>query len=299
MGRLVRPKKFPAARSLLTTRAITTPLAADFIYLRSNVRLFYGPESLTLKCANPLANGSRDSISNEVSVRNQLRLAKGLKVPLMVATNTGAESYILEQLLTDATPHEIAGDAGHFAASLMELYAANGLRPVSMSQAVDLTELLNSIARAAGLVGSNGASIVRQLQGVFSEIKADEVQLPYGLCHGDLALTNLMRDGDTTYLIDWERAGEGFIARDLGKLFDQLSELDQPMSGQIQAWQTACGGQWLDWRRQIALGGMANVTRRLEDFDRIEDGQSGQKKRALKSLRLSTNRLLRDMNAQT
>lgn len=180
-----------------------------------------------------------------------------------------------------------------------QLRPANGLRPVSMSQTIDLTKHLNSVARAAGLVGPNGASIARQLQGIFSKIKADEVHLPFGLCHGDLELTNLMRDGDTAFLIDRERAGEGFIAREVGKLFHQLSELDQPMSDHIHAWQTACGGQWLDWHRQIVLGGMANVSRRLDDFDRIEDSQPEQKKCALKSFRLSTNRLLSDMNAQT
>lgn len=69
------------------------------------------------------------------------------------------------------------------------------------------------------------ASEVRALVGEVARLVARDRLLPCALCHGDLVASNVIRDRDgQLHLVDWELAGDGPIAFDVGKLLVNTSD---------------------------------------------------------------------------
>ena len=195
---------------------------ADALFCNSHARAFYPAEGWTVKFAGP-----HDRIRNELAVRSSVLPTNDVIVPSIHQGCAGETPFIVEELIFGGTRITQADMTANFAGKLWAFYEHNGIAPIALSQIIDQTDVAADLERALTYLGAPLDPVMAAWDVVRKSLSWD-CPVPVGLCHGDLADSNILKKDGKLVLLDWENAHRGLIFNDLAKLnakFAGVSEL--------------------------------------------------------------------------
>lgn len=208
-----------AAMALATRRRHGWRLGADALAIGGNYRLFYLGAGLTLKVHFPEPGGG-DPVMREIEARHRARSTATIRLPEIVEAGQAlGASYFAEPLIAGAERIDPARCGEELAEAMFGFYTANGMTVRPLAKAVETRDWCEDVGAALAAAGTAPAAAEAAVAG-FGNIlgEAAEENALWGLCHGDLALGNMLRAGGRIYLLDWEDAHDGPIYGDLAKL---------------------------------------------------------------------------------
>ena len=195
---------------------------ADALFCKSHARAFYPADGWTVKFAGP-----HDRIRNELAVRSSVLPTNDIIVPTIHQGCAGETPFIVEELIFGGTRITQADMTANFAGKLWAFYEHNGIAPIALSQIIDQADLAADLERALTYLGAPLDPVMAAWDVVRKSLSWD-CPVPVGLCHGDLADSNMLKKDGKLVLLDWENAHRGLIFNDLAKLnakFAGVSEL--------------------------------------------------------------------------
>jgi hypothetical protein len=231
---------------------VELPFRAGRIAAKTNLRIFDldGFAGQTVKVQMISSIRRRPVVLRELHGRRLIEdgaRQSGLGVPRIIDWDRRQHAWLIEEHVTG--DHVTAGDVARFVRDhALALAGPARARPIGRrSTHRDYVEA--SIKDLRGMAPS------------LARIDADAAWL-VGFCHNDHGGTNLLRGYDgKLWLIDWEHAGVGPVAVDLGQLYADFPDLAEPMLAVLRALDPR--GAALAPERQLALGAMITVQRRF------------------------------------
>jgi thiamine kinase-like enzyme len=135
-----------------------------------------------------------------------------------------------------------------------------------LGDAVQLPVILDAVKKSFSLSGldtSQLCSFADRIEDLSSS------GAPYGLCHGDLSVGNLLVDDNTIFIVDWERARFDMVFADLVKLFRQIPGLKARLAARFDEWNGAQTLSPLGMMDQMALGSMIHMANMWDRYSGV------------------------------
>lgn len=230
---------------------------ADATVIHTNLRGFYvgGSKPLTVKVAiRPAEAASRRPMTEfhgytknpegaelpesaawlNREVESRRYAERFFHVPTLYGYDfTGPYAYLAERLVRGTRPwssssREMVCDV--LTPRLLRLYEHHGYRFESPAEAIGGCEALVEAEAALEFLGTARPARER-LMAAAERVVDSPRRMAISFAHGDLTPSNtLIDESGTVYVLDWERAGENLVARDLGFLLDTCPNRLEPVA---------------------------------------------------------------------
>lgn len=254
--------------SLKPFKAHWTEARADVVLFKTHVRGFYCDNSLSIKMANPARRRSRQRLQNEIRIRGALPQCSSVLVPQLINRKQDADvDYLLEEIVTDSRPVDIAQEPKLVVNALFDFYVEAGLTTKPLQSVIRPDAAFGELERNAENFGFTVPDIAKSFfQNNFTNPDITNQLVLCGICHGDLTPTNLRLQGPKLVILDWEHGHNGLIFMDISRLCLENPDIQHPFLDAIGGWARMSAQPLLDPKLQLFLGVIAALNRRLERF---------------------------------
>jgi hypothetical protein len=269
------PWLFPLAS--VCRRPVNIASDADAILLKANMRGFFFDSRLSIKVGNPGRRKYRERFAREIEARTALRPGKYADAPAIRKSGRADDChFIAEELILGRPLSRLRAAAGPLAACIVDFQIANGLAPRRLGDLIDPHAEWRIVERYATDVGlAIDADLHRRVHAVLNKPGLLDERIAGVVCHGDLALSNILEEGGRFHLLDWEYAGLAPALTDVFRLATQVrGYVPEIMSRYADRY---AGPATLDIESQLLLSMIAVLSTRIErqaDFLSASDNQA-------------------------
>ena len=256
------PWLFPLAS--VFRRPVSIASDADAILLKANMRGFYLTRGLTIKVGNPGRRQYRERFVGEIKARSALRPGKYADAPAIRKSGCADDChFIAEELILGRPLSRLRAAAGPLAACVVDFQLANGLAPRRLGDLIDPHAEWRIVERYATGVGLTiDAELQRHVHAVLNSPGLLDERVATVVCHGDLALSNILEEGGRFHILDWEYAGPAPALTDVFRLATQVrGYVLEIMSRYADRY---AGPTTLDIESQLLLSMIAVLSTRIE-----------------------------------
>lgn len=259
---VVRDLPTPGARTMSSSRCSLVRLGKRARADNVRARAFFVDHgrALTLKVW-AVAAERKDSF-RELRVREELQRVGSYPAPDVISDGTiGDVDYLLEPVIFGVVPssgQERAAAAVDLIGRLIPAYEDAGVddRPLSAVLRSDFPAAFESTLDQPWVVWPTSSDRSRFVSMVAGLVERD-LSLPCSLGHGDMNMSNVIRDDHGTHwLVDWERGGWMPVAFDVRKLLltSQMPDaVHQRVAGVLRPFDAHDRSRYR-WNEQLALG---------------------------------------------
>ena len=197
---------------------------ADAILLKANMRGFFIDARLSIKVGNPGRRQYRERFAREIEARSDLRPGKYADVPAIRMTGSGDDChFIAEELVLGRPLNRFRAAAGPLAACIVDFQLANGLMPRQLGDLFDPQAEWQIVERYATGVGlAIDAELRRRVHAILNSPGLLDERVAGVMCHGDLALSNILEEEGRFRILDWEYARLTLALTDVFRLATQV-----------------------------------------------------------------------------
>ncbi|MEX0807677.1 MAG: phosphotransferase [Dongiaceae bacterium] len=271
---------------------LPTGVHADLLSFKTQIRGFYCDRAITFKVSRPGSEMSSRNVANEAAIRVRLKGTDRVGVPAMHAHGAvGSGHFIVEELIADRETMTIRGrlpaDAG---SALFDFYRVNEFALVPLDAIMDAGHelaMLDAHARNFGFAVPDGtvAFVQREILG-----DPGAASVMRSLLHGDLTPTNLLSAQQQLYLLDWEHGDIGMTFSDIARLCSVDEKVEQTFLAAAGDWATANSIRMMMPSRQLLLGAIVGVNRRIARGD--QGGVAGRSPESKRAYRRKAERFM-------
>jgi len=212
-----------------TKEKYTLNLNCDIVKVQNNIRLFYyfASNTYTIKIYQ-----DQKDLENAIKIRNSISSANlNLKPPSIYGFNIDKEPYYINEELIFG--HSLSRKENELTYKnvineIWELYRFNGISYESIRYFLEKSpELIYENFKKGMELAERNTNNNLENSKFIENIIFSEKELPYSICHGDLAPGEIINNGEEVYFCDWEKSRYLPIAVDLRKLYFRIPEMQK------------------------------------------------------------------------
>jgi hypothetical protein len=241
--------------------------------VRSHISLFCIDRGVRVKIQHGGRERDRTSIKNEYQRRRSIPVSCRLRAPRIIqgsvqcAPHFFADEIISGRVLEWSSP-DAPGVFVRLVPLLWEFYRSQGIHwATPREKGIDLGETIQDYRRL--LEANPGLSFPFDLNRISGY---QDGPVPCSVVHGDVAIHNVILNGEDLYLTDWELAGDDFIMRDFQKLlliphWPLAGILESLMASELSRYSESHEQEPLSFSEQLHLIWFLEVYAMLADPD--------------------------------